>query len=770
MGSEDSDFFFEQLFDQAKLHKTDQVQSSLVDELQESEGRYGKKEYFTQGGMKKIFKVHDFQTDRTVAMACLDPEKEKISQESFLREARITAQLQHPNIIAVYDMGIEENAPFFTMKFLEGQTLERFLEPNDFQESNAKQSLPELLNIFRKTCDAVAYAHAKGVIHLDLKPANIHLSDYGEVTVCDWGLAKVLDQVSDDETVDKYSLDYFDLNNHTLDGYIKGTMGFMSPEQLGNKKKKDQRSDIYSLGAILYKILSQRQIIHAQSPAEYRELALAGKIEKPSTYQNNIPSSLEAVCMKCLQLEPEDRYHTVDQVIADLDAYLNGYATDAEDAGFLKQAKLFYQRNKAICLVSITSLLIVFTGLITFLVTIEKAYSELQTEKDEKQKISQSSARKYYEEAERQYKNGKIEEALINLKTVQVLDPSLDVKNEFEYEILLVGGHFEKLKAFPELDLFDGWLDEQNRYDLQFFTEFLNKLKSLKKEELYRYAQRFAHKNHLKTLDEQNEYLKISLLLDNPKITELKLSYDGQKLDLSHNTDLVNIDAVHAVDIYHLDLSHSDIQDLRFFKKNKIEELDLSSSQILYIPSWNGAKLKRLDLSFTPIISFSNMSRDSQYQIGELKLTGSAAFLEEIKNNQSLTKIMISDTAYKKQNLNSDRYTIQDLTDEEKAMEVKLKNFHKLNKSKDGFIDYKEFKMPKHLFNLWDKNQDKKLSTKEFMPLEYVRENIDSLKKDPQHRPPHERGHRPPPYPKPDYEKGHRPPPRHKKNRPPHLY
>ena len=161
--------------------------------------------------MKDILSVLDTKGDRRLAMALLHEDKGAEDYETFLREARLTAQLDHPNIIKIHDIGLnQDKRPYFTMDLKSGRTLKKAL--------NNSHKLHDSLVIFFKVCDAVSYAHSKGVIHLDLKPENIQIGEYGEVLVCDWGLGKIIDDESftDDHTTGSYIL-----NDVTLHGLIR---------------------------------------------------------------------------------------------------------------------------------------------------------------------------------------------------------------------------------------------------------------------------------------------------------------------------------------------------------------------------------------------------------------------------------------------------------------------------------------------------------------------------------------------------------------------
>ena len=173
----------------------------IFDEILVVEDRYDKGSVVNQGGMKKILKTIDSLTNRPVAKAVLIDFEDADKAESFLREARLTAALEHPNIIPVYDIGVDDTqGPFFTMKLVGGKNLAEILKKMSKEQEQSNYSLRDLLTIFLKICDAIHYAHSKGILHLDLKPENIQIGDYGEVLVCDWGLAKVMEHVANGES------------------------------------------------------------------------------------------------------------------------------------------------------------------------------------------------------------------------------------------------------------------------------------------------------------------------------------------------------------------------------------------------------------------------------------------------------------------------------------------------------------------------------------------------------------------------------------------
>ena len=330
------------------------------------------------GGMKAIRLVRDCDIGRQIAVAEMLPEivtdPQKINR--FIQEARITANLEHPNIVPVHELGKDvDNTPYFVMKMLSGETLSSIGKKmlKGIPEYKKKYNLHHRLEIFLKVCNAVAFAHSKGVVHLDIKPSNIQVGDFGDVLLLDWGLAKVLDErkpnvknenietfnSQSDKDLQKTVLDV------TLDGVIKGTPGYMAPEQVyGKNSQKDQQTDIYSLGAVLYFLLTFERPIDGDSPQELMVNTLNKKLIPPSEKKSNlmIPKSLDAVVMKAMSFNKKDRYQSVSELAFDISAFVGGFATSAEKAGVFIKLLLLLKRHKAIASI----LFLFFISLISF--------------------------------------------------------------------------------------------------------------------------------------------------------------------------------------------------------------------------------------------------------------------------------------------------------------------------------------------------------------------------------------------------------------------
>lgn len=294
------------------------------------------------GGMKGVLLVHDRDTGRDVAMAIMPDfrDRPRYDLNRFVREAKITAKLEHPNIVPVYDIGIDASgSPFFTMKYLRGSTLAVVLKRLRSGDEETMEKFPQsrLLQLFIRVCNAVAFAHSMDICHYDLKPGNIHCGDFGEVQVIDWGLAG-------------------DISTGTA-GQVKGTPGYMAPELISGTASPGKAVDIYALGGILYAILTLDSPLAGLPQPEILRRTVSGRIPLPTISGSQLPTGLEAICMKAMALDPADRYQNPMELRKDVNAVLSGYAATAEKASAGRNIFLFLRRN--IYLVIIVILLVI---------------------------------------------------------------------------------------------------------------------------------------------------------------------------------------------------------------------------------------------------------------------------------------------------------------------------------------------------------------------------------------------------------------------------
>lgn len=296
--------------------------------------RYRLLERVARGGMGVVYAAEDETLQRRVALKVLDvPGTDGDLANRLMREARVLARLEHPGIVPVHDVGtLADGRVFYTMKFVEGQRVDKFIE--------GVESVQDRLRLFLRICEAVAFAHARGVLHRDLKPANIMVGPFGEVLVMDWGLAKILrgeqqsvDLAADPEaTILKKPKQPGDESDSTKSsvitghGTVMGTPGYMSPEQArGEVEVLDARSDIFSLGALLRFILMQK--------------TQTGFIPR-------LDRSLEAICRKATAERPESRYSAVQELGQDVSRYLDGLSVRAHRESIFEKLTRFYRRYR----------------------------------------------------------------------------------------------------------------------------------------------------------------------------------------------------------------------------------------------------------------------------------------------------------------------------------------------------------------------------------------------------------------------------------------
>ncbi|MCH2206019.1 MAG: protein kinase [Lentisphaerales bacterium] len=418
---------------------------TILQELKDNARRYKNPELVGEGGFKKVYGAIDELTGRKVAMAMLADDSTTEEKERFLREARITACLQHPNIIPVYDMGLsEDDQVFFSMKLVEGESLatifEKLYENNPDYSNKYPQEV--LLDIFIKICEAIAYAHSKGILHLDLKPENIQISQFGEVLVCDWGLAIILGTCSD-PLIERYSFDEFQKENMTLKGTIKGTPGFMAPEQIrGNMK--DERTDIYALGAILYQMLYGQIPVKGDSVNKTIENTLAGQISEPTQKA----ASLHAVVMKALHMKSDQRYQKANDLLAEINKHRLGFATDAEEAGLTRVLYLLFNRNRLASILTFSFFVILGITVISFISRLKEEITKLEFERNAKETLQTQVLPKHYQDALSLYNQGKLPEAKQEVAKCLKLDQSYLPAKNLMGKILFISGDFEASKTY----------------------------------------------------------------------------------------------------------------------------------------------------------------------------------------------------------------------------------------------------------------------------------------------------------------------------------
>ncbi|MFT4710597.1 MAG: WD40 repeat protein/tRNA A-37 threonylcarbamoyl transferase component Bud32 [Bacteroidia bacterium] len=361
---------------------------SRLSNLTPGDFRYKYKEEIGRGGMGVVLKVRDRDLQRSLAMKVLISSGTPGSDETprdhrkltrFLEEAQITGQLDHPGVVSVHELGMDARGrPFFTMRLVRGHTLKEVFAAIEgskkvpgLEDWTRNRALATLLRV----CETIAFSHSKNVIHRDLKPSNIMVGRFGETYVMDWGLAKILGRDEErniapkveQEQDESISIVHSDRRSETdndpdsplltMDGDVVGTPAYMAPEQAkGQLEKVGTSADVYSLGAILYHLLTGRTPYSDEDSRQNQHVVLmrvlSGPPEPIHKLRKGVPVELAAICEHAMSYSRKKRYLTVQEFSMDLRAYLEGRVVVAHETGSIAEFKKWVVRNKAMATVS----------------------------------------------------------------------------------------------------------------------------------------------------------------------------------------------------------------------------------------------------------------------------------------------------------------------------------------------------------------------------------------------------------------------------------
>ncbi len=379
--------------------REDLPSSELLRRLSEhtlKRSRYQLKGEIARGGMGAILKIWDEDLRRSLAMKVIlgkgespaaggTPPVDKRLLARFLEEAQVTGQLDHPGIVPVHELGLDSDGRvYFTMKLVKGRDLKAIFELVFEQREGWNET--RALGVILKVCEAMAYAHTKGVIHRDLKPANVMVGNFGEVYVMDWGLARVLGRA------DAHDLrlapepttalrterreerqEAPDSPLFTLDGDIVGTPAYMPPEQAqGQIERLSPRSDVYALGAMLYHLLA-RQMPYVPPDARMTNRMVlmhvqAGPPAPLASLRRDAPAELAAIVEKAMAREPERRYRDTLELAEDLRAYLEHRVVRAHQTGAIAELRKWVERNQGLAASIALAFVLLVAGLSASLV------------------------------------------------------------------------------------------------------------------------------------------------------------------------------------------------------------------------------------------------------------------------------------------------------------------------------------------------------------------------------------------------------------------
>jgi serine/threonine protein kinase len=672
------------------------------------------KSEIARGGMGTVLEAEDLNTGRTVAIKKMlqGSAASAEGQFRFQQEARVMGWLEHANVVPMHELGVnEKGVSYYTMKRVRGVTLQALLRGirDGDEEVVSGYPLTRLLDVFQKVCDGVAFAHSRGVVHRDLKPENVLVGAFGEVMLLDWGLAKVMPGSPLRNSIAGRSGDVAEVGDlpeiegedasrsglfRTREGAVIGTPNYMPPEQAeGLIGEIDTRSDIFSLGGILYSILTLRPPVTGEDVREVLANMRDGYIPPPVIYNKVrsarlpdgtdgsdagrlitlrhcpgglIPEALSRVAMHAMAKAREDRYQAVADLQAEVDAWLNGRVTRAEEAGYGRQLSLFVGRHRRVLLASV---LVLLCGIFFVLQSVRE---------ERKLQVALTELRKGVPLIEADMKSlvtgGEFERALTRVDTLLVFlpdDPAYRLQRANLLQSLtrfdeaaaafaeagklgapadLVSSEIKACREFAAM-AGAGGLDVEGIEGLVFHLRSKNRFAEAKRLAL-------AHglggigESLVESLDafrsllrEQgaSEKLLAGLKLDN--VGRLGLDLRGQsvtnliavtgvpfevmdlagtkvadlrplrgmplrKLDIS-GTPVAELEPLVGMQLVDLDLSGTSVSDLRHVNATRLERLDVSATKIVDLSPLRGGALKHLSISRTAVAELGPLAGQS---------------------------------------------------------------------------------------------------------------------------------------------------------------
>jgi serine/threonine protein kinase/Leucine-rich repeat (LRR) protein len=614
-----------------------------------------------RGGMGLVLRAIDSDIRREVAVKYLLDPGDPRKKSRFIEEAQITGQLEHPNIVPVHELSIDgQRRLFFTMKMVRGRSLDQVLDELLRNPAAAREyTLVRLLSVLVSVCNALAYAHSRGVVHRDLKPGNIMLGDFGEVYVMDWGLAKVLSQdvqtapvatvaaaaTAAPQTVPdalpaasrsgsgsltaKVVTSRDTEADLTQEGSVLGTPAYMPPEQAqGRIAAVDQRSDVYALGAILYEMLTLSPPVSKQGGyTEVLVRVIEGAIVPPEQMQRGrVPRELSAVAMKALAKDPAQRYPTAEAFRRDIELFLEGRSVSAKTDSVWEQAVKFVKRNRGFSGATAAAMVLIavilwfsFSANYQARVRAEEAYNGLREEQEARRQQGRHSAPFFLRDARASLEHQELDYALAQVNAALEYDPDFNEARLLKGELLAARLDFaqartvlsEYLERKPEDSLAMQLADLCQKADRDD-TERMRAISELffQHKEIDLAASMLRRKDELFAL--YRKQLERAWKTEWPQVTAaLTMDPDGKiDLNLAGRSALVtDLLPLRGMRLSSLCLrSCKKVKDLSPLRNMPLTALDIAGTEVEDLTPLQGMKLTNLDLRSSRVKSLQPLA------------------------------------------------------------------------------------------------------------------------------------------------------------------
>ncbi|WP_165243658.1 serine/threonine-protein kinase [Paludisphaera soli] len=360
-----------------------------------SASRFQVLSFHNAGALGKVFLALDKELHRNVALKEIQEKHvhHPVNRDQFVLEGMVTGALEHPGIVPVYSLGKRRDGRlFYAMRFIQGPSLTDKLKQlhgsdkaKPLAEGEAPPTLPKLLRHFVQACQAMAYAHNRRILHRDLKPDHVMLGPFGETLVVDWGLAMTFDKREGEGAGDdSLKLPIGRDSAFSADGVVVGTLSYMSPEQgLGLRAKMGPRSDVFALGAILYAILTGRAPYADKDDAMRLAKVRRGDFPRPSAVRRDVPPALEAICLKAMQFDPDDRYESAAGLARDVEHWLDDEPTLAYPEPWNVRAGRWLRRHRTAAVAAATLATCTLLALAALNVQARRANATLSQKNDQ---------------------------------------------------------------------------------------------------------------------------------------------------------------------------------------------------------------------------------------------------------------------------------------------------------------------------------------------------------------------------------------------------